>query len=213
MHLNLQQLGVNEKLMEENGISITPNSTASQIYFDTSTNPPAAGRFDHTYDGPNKHQHVPVDSPALERGPGIGQGTPESSVRTLDSHPLLLQSQEAVYQLDRSLGRTSDTASACMSASLACLARENGMTRVDHVLLSQQTDTTRQGENVFVVQGRLDDPAHLVAHMKTNAAVETPVKESLQRLDQLDQTMAQRAQLAVQTQQDLGESQRRSMTM
>lgn len=211
MHLNLQQLGVSEKLMEENGISIASNSTASQIYFDTSANPPTTGRFDHTYDGPNQHQHVPVDLPALM--PGVGQGAPEHSVRAINSHPLLLQSQAAVDQLDRSLGRTPDAASACMSASLACLARENGLTRIDHVLLSQETGATQQGENVFVVQGRLDDPAHLVAHMKTNAAVQTPVHESLQRLGQLDQTIPQQAQLAIQEQQNLGESHRRSMTM
>lgn len=65
MHLNLQRLGVNETLLEENGIYISSGSTASQVYHDTSTTPSTVSRFDHTYDGPNKNQHVPIDAPAL----------------------------------------------------------------------------------------------------------------------------------------------------
>lgn len=74
-----------------------------------------------------------------------------------------------------------------MSAGLACLARENGLTRIDHVVLSNQTERSRQGENVFVVQGQLDDPAHLRAHMTTQLATATPVQVSMQRLQELDQ--------------------------
>lgn len=222
MHLNLHQLGVNEKLMEENGIYIVPNSTASQAYFDTSTHPPTAGRFDHTFDGPNKHQHLPVDAPgqAAKQAPGFPHDVSASSQtpapaapNTMDEHPILLQSQAAVDRLDRSLGRTPDEASARMSASLARLACESGLTRIDHVVLSRRTDTAPEGENVFVVQGRLDDPAHLTAHMKTTTATQTPVQESLQRLYEVDRTMAQQAQSVSQEPQSQAESQRRSMTM
>ncbi|MEH6420088.1 hypothetical protein [Pseudomonas sp. CGJS7] len=64
MHLNMQRLGFNETLLEENGISIAP--LASQVYRDTSTNPPTVGRFDHTSDGPNKNRHIPVDASRAE---------------------------------------------------------------------------------------------------------------------------------------------------
>ncbi len=60
MRLNMQSLGFNEALLEENGISIAAGSTASQSYRDTSTSPATVGRFDHTYDGPNKNKHVPT---------------------------------------------------------------------------------------------------------------------------------------------------------
>jgi hypothetical protein len=80
-----------------------------------------------------------------------------------------------------------DQSSACMSASLACLAKENGLTQIDHVVLSQQAG--RQGENVFVVQGALDDPAHRAAHMKTSVAAQTPVAKWLQRLEQADHSV------------------------
>ncbi len=103
--------------------------------------------------------------------------------------PLYLSSREAVRRLDAALGRTPDQSSECMAASLACLARRRGLDRVDHVVLSEHNENVRQGENVFVVQGRLDDPAHLRAHMKTQVAVETPAAESFRQLDALRDAM------------------------
>lgn len=78
-----------------------------------------------------------------------------------------------------------------MIASLACLARENGFRRINHVLLSEQNERDRRGEHVFIVQGRMDDPAHLRTYMKTDVAVQTPVGESFQRLEQLDRQLAE----------------------
>ncbi|RXR06565.1 XVIPCD domain-containing protein [Pseudoxanthomonas composti] len=120
-----------------------------------------------------------------------------------NNDPILKSTRDAVARLDQSLGRDSDEASERMTASLARLARENGLERVDHVVLNKQTERLHQGENVFVVQGRLDDPAHLRAHISTQQAVETPVQESLQRLQELD-----RQQVAQNQQQ---ETQRRGM--
>ncbi|WP_460759609.1 XVIPCD domain-containing protein [Lysobacter fragariae] len=183
------------------------------MYQGPALQPTAPGHPEHP-----DHRPVPAVAPPAVNQHGRRAATdmqePASTAwRAMDDHPLLLQSQAAVAHLDRSLGRTPDEASACMSASLACLASENGLTRIDHVVLSRQTDAVRQGENVFVVQGRLEDPAHLVAHMKTNTAMQTPVQESVQRLYQLDRTTAQQTQLAIPEPQNLGESQRRSMTM
>jgi len=95
------------------------------------------------------------------------------------------QARTAVHRLDASMGRTPDQASERMSASLACLALANGLSRIDHVVLG------RQGENVFIVQGRLEDPAHMRAHMTTDVATQTPTDESLQRLEQLDRQLAE----------------------
>lgn len=124
-------------------------------------------------------------------------------------HLLLTQARAAVQRLDASLGRTWDPASERMSASLACLARQHGLTGIDHVVLSGQGRESRPGENVFVVQGRLDDPAHLHAHMRTEVAVQTPTQDSMQRLQALDRQMA--AEQALQPAQQQ-EAQRRSMS-
>ncbi|WP_231110690.1 XVIPCD domain-containing protein [Xanthomonas arboricola] len=38
----------------------------------------------------------------------------------------------------------------------------------------------RQGESIFVIQGALDNPAYLMAHMKTGDAIAQPVAQSSQ---------------------------------
>jgi len=97
--------------------------------------------------------------------------------------PLLQQAEAAVRRLDAALGRQYDDLSACMAASAACLAKTNGMSRVDHIALNEGSGVVGKGETLFVVQGALDDPANHWAHMKTSAAVATPVAESLQRMN------------------------------
>lgn len=132
--------------------------------------------------------------------------------RTDRQHPLLQQSQSAVERLDRALVRAPDQASARMSASLACLALEGGLSRIDHVVLSRSSGNVREWENVFVVQGDLNDPARHVAHMKTAFAVRAPVEESLQRLRELDRVAPPSVQLAQHEQQN-PQQERRSLTM
>src|SRR3546814_13074215 len=92
-----------------------------------------------------------------------------SDVCSSDLHP-----RHALYQgcaagvdaLDRQLVRAPDERSACMKASLVELAVRNGFDRVDHVLLSIRSGEVQAGQNVFVVQGALGDPAHRRAHMR-----------------------------------------------
>ncbi|MCS3845569.1 hypothetical protein GGR70_000504 [Xanthomonas campestris] len=78
------------------------------------------------------------------------------------------------------------------------LARQNNLDRADHVVLSTQTADSPAGRHVFVVQGELNNPAHLRAHMPTDVAVQTPVEQSLQRLEIAN---TDRQQALVQSQQ------------
>ncbi len=90
------------------------------------------------------------------------------------------------------MGRASDAHSERMSASLAHLAKEHGLERIDHVMLSNQTSRAAAGATVFVVQGEPSNPAHLRASMPTDLAVTTPVEQSLAKLQELDaRTLAQ----------------------
>ncbi|WDS34761.1 XVIPCD domain-containing protein [Pseudoxanthomonas sp.] len=100
--------------------------------------------------------------------------------------PLHAQAEDAVRRLEKGLGRDYDGNSACLAASAACLAKENGLSRIDHVALSRDTGTVRQGENLFVVQGALNDPAQLRAHMRTDDALARPVEQSLAQLQALN---------------------------
>lgn len=147
----------------------------------------------------------PASTAPTNEAPANAPLTPSTDQRTDNFEgPLLQSTRQAVVRLDESLGRIPDENSERMIASLARLARENGLDRVDHVVLNKKTEHLGQGENVFVVQGNLNDPAHLRAQMSTQQALDTPVSDSLQRLQQLNQ------QPLAQT-QDHQETQRRGM--
>ncbi|MEP6906580.1 MAG: peptidoglycan-binding domain-containing protein [Pseudoxanthomonas sp.] len=104
--------------------------------------------------------------------------------------PLLPQAEEAV----RRLGRDYDEQGACMAASVACLAKANGLSRIDHIVLSEARGDLRPGDNLFVVQGALNDPAHHRVQMKTQDAIGMPVEQSLARLQALNDTQPQQSQ-------------------
>nr|WP_230597776.1 XVIPCD domain-containing protein [Xanthomonas vasicola]MDO6984985.1 hypothetical protein [Xanthomonas vasicola] len=107
---------------------------------------------------------------------------------TPSQDPLHRQAEEAILCLEQGLGRDYDDNSARLAASSAYLAKENGLSRIDYVVLSEETKSARQGENVFVVEGALNDPAHRMAHMKTNDAIAQPVAQSLAQLQSLSES-------------------------
>ncbi|WP_312684328.1 XVIPCD domain-containing protein [Stenotrophomonas chelatiphaga] len=114
------------------------------------------------------------------------------------------QVNRGVASLDAAHGRTPDETSERMCGSLFCLAKENGLSRVDHVLLSQANEQGHAGTNVFVVQGDPSDPAHLRASMPTAVAAQTPVTESMEQAQQISQSQQQ---VAVQEQSQVQEQQ------
>ncbi|MBB5883986.1 MULTISPECIES: XVIPCD domain-containing protein [unclassified Xanthomonas] len=118
-------------------------------------------------------------------------------------YPLLAQAGTLVGQLDARLGRASDGTSDRMTASLAHLAKANGLERIDQVLLSEQTARAPAGATVFVVQSEPRNPAFLRAGMSTDVAINTPVEQSLSQMQALDarttaQNQAQEPMLAQQ---------------
>jgi len=115
--------------------------------------------------------------------------------------PMLSQIREKVAELDAANGRTFDPTSERVSASLYVLAKENGLSRVDHVMLSERTPNATAAENIFVVQGERNDPGHLRASMPTAQAAQTPVEASLERGEQLANANQQTQQLAAQAEQ------------
>ncbi|QQK66782.1 hypothetical protein G3566_03895 [Xanthomonas citri] len=125
---------------------------------------------------------------------------------TLDSPalpPIFAQCVERVHALDRSLGRSPDERSDRAAACLATEAMANGLTRVDHVMLSTATPSLQAGHHFFAVQGSPSNPAHMRAHVETEVAINTPIEVSVQRgldLQQEQLTQQQRIQLE-QTQQ------------
>jgi hypothetical protein len=143
--------------------------------------------------------HVDPRQPPLRAVLGDGRQRPVEQyerVQTLGANdPLLRQADSAMRRLDQSMGREFDDFSACMAASAACLARRSGLTGIDHIVLSTDSGRVRSGENMFVVQGDLRDPAHHRAWMRTDEAVRMPVTQSLEELEQLAQTRQQQEQV------------------
>jgi hypothetical protein len=172
MLVDMQKLGLSEKLLEENGLFLGQGQPAPRPYYDSSKTPHSLHHFDYTR---QTHTHVPV-APSDPAHP---------------DHAMLQQIRDHVCELDRTHGREFDRRSEQLSHSLLTLAKDSGLSRVDHVVLSAQTPTLKPGENVFVVQGDPRDPMMLRANMKTEVAVETPVAESERQLEVVNQRLAQ----------------------
>ena len=101
-------------------------------------------------------------------------------------HALQQQVSRAVDAMERARGRVPDGHSERLKGSLLVAAREQGLTRVDHVVLSEARGGVRAGQNAFAVQGRLDDPASRRVHVGTQQALATPVDASWTRLAQVE---------------------------
>ena len=139
-------------------------------------------------------QHILSDN---DRHPDPGRAIADGT----SPDPLHRQAEEAVRRLEQGLGREYDDNSARLAASSAHLARDNGLSRIDHIVLSENTASTRHGENVFVVEGALNDPAHKMAQMKTGDAIAQPAEHSLAQLQSLRETQQQSPQQEQQREQ------------
>jgi hypothetical protein len=131
------------------------------------------------------HDIAPTTPVADAGAPVIG---PEHAEHP--DHRLYTQIRRGVHALDAECGRAPDEISERMTLRLIPLARQAGLKRVDHVVLSRHLGEVESGELVFVVQGELDDPAHLRAHCTTQEAVDMPREASLARLDAVYRELA-----------------------
>ncbi|MCC4603085.1 XVIPCD domain-containing protein [Xanthomonas campestris] len=120
-----------------------------------------------------------------------------------DLPPIFGQCLERVHALDRTMGRSPDERSDRAAACLATEAMANGLTRVDHVMLSTATPSLQAGHHFFAVQGTPSNPAHMRAHVETEVAINTPIEVSIQRgLDLHREQLSQQQSMQLdQTQQ------------
>lgn len=130
-------------------------------------------------------EHVAPQPAALAESNPMQPGHPD--------HALYQQIREGVADLDAMHGRSFDATSERMTASLLVLAKDNDLSHIDHVLVSNATATHPAGHTLFVVQGETNDPAHLRASMPTAEAAQTPVEESLLQFDSVSREAQQRA--------------------
>ncbi|PPU77143.1 MULTISPECIES: XVIPCD domain-containing protein [Xanthomonas] len=119
--------------------------------------------------------------PVVDQGQ-VGPDHPEHP-----DHCLYAQIREAVCALDTELNKPADEASERMVARLLPLAKQHGLDRVDHVVLSRHLGEV--GENVFLVRGELSDPAHLRAHITTQEVMDTTVEASMLQLNEINRRL------------------------
>lgn len=114
-------------------------------------------------------------------------------------HAVFRQALDGVHKLDAQHGHVPDQRSENLAAALAAAARNQGMSRVDQVLLSD--DVTR----AFAVQEDLMAPFRRFASVDVVRAVATPVQQSSEALahdaKRAAQDMSRQSPVAVQTQQ------------
>ncbi|WP_337998754.1 XVIPCD domain-containing protein [Xanthomonas campestris] len=84
-----------------------------------------------------------------------------------------------------------------ISVSLLATAKEGGLSRVDHVVLGN-TPGDGAGQRLFVVQGELNNPAHLRSSIKAEEAAKTPVEQSFAKVEQISNSQQERALAAQQ---------------
>ncbi|TCV97218.1 putative chitinase [Luteibacter rhizovicinus] len=95
-------------------------------------------------------------------------------------HTLYEQARNAVHRLDAQHHRAPDQQSDNLAAALTVAARREGMSKIDHVSLSD--DASR----AYAVQGDLNSPLKRVADVQTQQAVTTPVEKSSAALAQTE---------------------------
>jgi len=104
--------------------------------------------------------------------------------------------RDQVAEIDQKHGRVYNPTSERISVGLLASAREQGMERVDHVVLGN-APTDGSSQRMFAVQGALNDPSHCRASVSINEAVQTPVERSFERLQAAEQAHQQREALAM----------------
>lgn len=185
VHLNMTQLKLNESLMEQNGIDLGANSAGRQPYVDISTSTPKPGNFDHTK---TTHRAVPINSPLealLQDDHSHIRVDPRSSEHA--DHKLFSGIRDKVEGEFARHGRSmSEGDLDRIAAGMTLEGKRNGITSPDHVALSVDPVTREVGKTAFLVQGGLNDPAHVRVGVPTDKA--PPAEESFRQIDALNQS-------------------------
>lgn len=179
VHIDLRELGLDPRQLERNGLHLGDAKVFPIVDFGKN----GFGRIELNNTGSTLEKSGSQPNRAL-----AGDSTTPLSPA---DQTLLDQIRDKVGELDKANGRHFDAASERMSASLLAAAKDAGLTRADHVLLSNQTPTLPAAHNLFVVQGDPANPASLRAHVPTAEAAQRPVQDSLDQVTAIGQRQAQ----------------------
>ena len=190
MALNMSQLRLSEKLLEENGIDLGKH-TQPMPYLDSGARPPTAHLFQHTQ---TTHQHVHLLTAQLDAELSRMRGPADQSH---PDHALLQQVRAGVAEL-----RLQADPESCERLSRALLAEckdkrdsypgngdysysANALTRVDQVRMNEHGD-------VFAFQAP-NEPWRQWARLPLAQGLDTPLEQSDAKLDAANQAIARDA--------------------
>jgi len=97
------------------------------------------------------------------------------------AHPgnsLFLEARHGVHAQDARVGRTPDHMSSQLAGALAAEMLVAGGKRIDAVVMN------RDASLAFAIQGDLHDPAHLRVSVETMRAINTPLEQSAERMEE-----------------------------
>ncbi|MGN7917258.1 XVIPCD domain-containing protein [Lysobacter sp. 22409] len=103
-------------------------------------------------------------------------------------HAMYEKIKDGVTASHQQQGRSFDEGGERIALGLFVAAKQAGLSRIDHVVPSVGVNP---GETYFLVEGDLRDPAHKRAQVSVAIAEQTPIAESLQKLDVESQRMAE----------------------
>lgn len=112
----------------------------------------------------------------------------DRAARTTDDRALLDQARTGVHAVDAQHGRKPDQLSENLAGSLAVAAKREGLTRIDHVVLSDDAS------KVYAVQGDMNSPHKRMVEIPTAQAVNTPLEQSKAAMEQMPGRQAQQQQ-------------------
>ncbi|WP_017167245.1 XVIPCD domain-containing protein, partial [Xanthomonas phaseoli] len=181
VRIDLKSLGLDPRQLERNGLDLGSAKTFNVV--------------DLGKDGYGMVQLKDTGARGISAPNLAAPNEPGRALTPVDAehpdHAMHQQIRGKVEQLDTTNGRAFDATSERITASLLTLAKDNGLTRVDHVLLSDKTKDLPAAQTLFVVQGDPKDPAMLRAHMPTAEAALRPVQDSFAQLESINQRLAQ----------------------
>ncbi|HDS1037431.1 TPA: DUF2974 domain-containing protein [Stenotrophomonas maltophilia] len=139
------------------------------------------------------HARGPLEAGEPERSDAAREGRASLANPDHVGHPLYNDALRGVHENDARVGRNPDEGSQRLAGTLAAEMHAAGGQRIDQVVMS--SDASRS----FAVQGQGGDPGHLRVSVDTALAMNTPLEQSSQRVEQLAaqqrQGQAQDAQL------------------
>ncbi|MBB3227121.1 peptidoglycan hydrolase-like protein with peptidoglycan-binding domain [Luteibacter sp. Sphag1AF] len=133
-----------------------------------------------TLEAVQKAAHPPQPSLADPKNPG---------------NAMYNQALQNVQAIDAERGRKSDQMSNNLAGSLATAARAQGLSSVDHVVMSDD------GKRAFAVQGDMNSPLKRIAEVNVAQSVAKPLEQSSSEFQQVSQQQSQQQANTQQQQQ------------